>query len=145
MDAWARYLSPSQTSETRETAETFPDFKRSGVSDETQNVSDSPADGSLNGGTKNPTKSTSVSDVSDVSILADGAGREPDVAASAVSDVSDDGWRNDQADDIPTDQTCAQCNGTIDGTERMVSVSGHTVWLHETCERFWRAVVAGER
>ena len=56
-----------------------------------------------------------------------------------VSDVSDDGWRNDQADDIPTDQTCAQCNGTIDGTERMVSVSGHTVWLHETCEHFWRA------
>ena len=67
------------------------------------------------------------------------------IAPQMFSDVSDAGWRNDQADDIPTDQTCAQCNGTIDGTERMVSVSGHTVWLHETCERFWRAVVAGER
>ena len=67
------------------------------------------------------------------------------IAPQMFSDASDDGWQNDQADDIPTDQTCAQCNGTIDGTERMVSVSGHTVWLHETCERFWRASVAGER
>ena len=94
-------------------------------------------------GQNNPTKSTSVSDVSDVSLLADAA--FSDVGASDVSDVSDAGWRNDQADDIPTDQTCAQCNGAIDGTERMVSVSGHTVWLHETCERFWRGFVAGER
>ena len=67
------------------------------------------------------------------------------IAPQMFSDASDDGWQNDQADDIPADQTCAQCNGTIDGTERMVSVSGHTVWLHETCERFWRASVAGER
>lgn len=52
---------------------------------------------------------------------------------------------DDQPDDIPADRTCAQCGGEIDGTERMVSVSGHTVWLHETCERFWRGFVAGER
>jgi hypothetical protein len=37
----------------------------------------------------------------------------------------------------PTDQTCAQCHGAIDGTERLVSVSGHSVWLHLECERFW--------
>ena len=50
------------------------------------------------------------------------------------------------AEDAPTDQTCVQCRGEIDGTERLVSVSGRTVWLHHECERFWlRAVQAGER
>ena len=48
-------------------------------------------------------------------------------------------------DDIPTDRTCAQCRGEIDGTERLVSVSGRAVWLHDVCQRFWlRAHGAGE-
>ena len=55
----------------------------SAVSDEAPNVSDSPPDVSLNGGPKNPMKSTSVSDVSDVSLLADHERRtsEPSMAA----------------------------------------------------------------
>ena len=63
-DAWARYLPSPQTSETSETAETSPDFQGPNVSavsdnspdvsDEVQNVSDSPTDVSLNGGPKNP-------------------------------------------------------------------------------------------
>ena len=32
--------------------------------------------------------------------------------------------------DIPTDRTCVQCHGEIDGTERLVAVSGRAVWLH---------------
>ena len=39
---------------------------------------------------------------------------------------------NDRAgsvEDAPEDRTCAQCNGEIDGTERLVSVSGRAVWL----------------
>jgi hypothetical protein len=39
--------------------------------------------------------------------------------------------------DIPTDRTCAQCRGEIDGTERLVAVSGRAVWLHDVCERIW--------
>jgi len=45
---------------------------------------------------------------------------------------------DDQADYIPADRTCAQCGAEIDGTERLVSVSGQKVWLHDVCERFWR-------
>ena len=91
---------------------------------------------SLNGGPKSPMKSTSVSDVSDVSLLADQE-RRTSAAVDGV-DVSDTQSRNDQTDDIPTDQTCAQCHGEIDGTERLVSVSGQApVWLHDVCERFW--------
>ena len=41
----------------------------------------------------------------------------------------------DPLDDIPTDRTCAQCKGEIDGTERLVAVSGRAVWLHDLCER----------
>ena len=41
------------------------------------------------------------------------------------------------APDIPTDRTCVQCHGAIDGTERLVAVSGRAVWLHAPCERFW--------
>ena len=44
---------------------------------------------------------------------------------------------DNQPDDIPTDQTCAQCKDEIDGTERLVSVSGRAVWLHPVCEPFW--------
>jgi hypothetical protein len=149
-DAWARYLTSSPTSETGETAETTQHFQAprvSVVSDSSSAVSDAAPDVSVrarnpspNGGPKQPMKSTSVSDVSDVSLLADSAFSE-----AGASDVSDVGWRNDQTEDIPIDQTCAQCNGAIDGTERMISVSGHTVWLHQTCECFWRGFVAGER
>jgi hypothetical protein len=42
-------------------------------------------------------------------------------------------------DDTPTDRTCVQCNGAIDGTERLVAVSGRAVWLHPECQRFWLA------
>ena len=52
----------------------------------------------------------------------------------------------DRAGDIPTDQTCVQCRGEIDGTEQLVSISGRAVWLHAVCERIWlRALEAGER
>ena len=34
---------------------------------------------------------------------------------------------------------CAQCRGEIDGKERLVSVSGSSVWLHPECQRFWLA------
>jgi hypothetical protein len=50
---------------------------------------------------------------------------------------------DDQPDDIPTDRTCAQCRGEIDGTERLVSVSGQAVWLHDVCERFWLRAQGG--
>jgi putative DNA primase/helicase len=44
------------------------------------------------------------------------------------------------AEDAPTDQTCVQCRGEIDGSERLVAISGQApVWLHHVCERFWRA------
>ena len=140
-----------QTSETSETAETIQHFQGavSDVSDSSPPFRMRPrmfriaTTASLNGGPKSQMKSTSVSDVSDVSLLADAAFSE--VGPSDVSDVPDPGWRNNQVDDITADQTCAQCNGAIDGTERMVSVSGHTVWLHEACERFWRGFVARER
>jgi len=51
---------------------------------------------------------------------------------------------DDQPDDIPTDRTCAQCGGKIDGTERLVSVRGQAVWLHDVCERFWLRTLEGE-
>jgi putative DNA primase/helicase len=50
-----------------------------------------------------------------------------------------------RSQDIPTDRTCAQCKGEIDGTERLVSVSGQAVWLHAVCERFWLRTLEGER
>ena len=34
-----------------------------------------------------------------------------------------------------------QCNGEIDGTERLVAVTGKAVWLHPECERFWLAAL----
>jgi 5S rRNA maturation endonuclease (ribonuclease M5) len=43
----------------------------------------------------------------------------------------------DPPDDPPADRTCAQCEGEIDGTERLVAVSGRAVWLHDVCERIW--------
>jgi 5S rRNA maturation endonuclease (ribonuclease M5) len=49
----------------------------------------------------------------------------------------------DQPDEIPTDRTCAQCKGEIDGTERLVSVSGQAVWLHAVCKRFWLRTLEG--
>ena len=92
-DAWARYLPSPQTSETSETAETTQHFQGPirmfrialRVSDEAPNVSDSPPDVSLNGGPKNPTKSTSVSDVSDVSLLADHERRTSEAVNGARS------------------------------------------------------------
>jgi hypothetical protein len=52
-----------------------------------------------------------------------------------------------RSEDVPTDRTCAQCGGKIDGTERQVSISGRSVWLHDLCERFWLRALdkAGER
>ena len=139
-DAWARYLPSPQTSETSETAETTQHFQapnvsavsdsHQGVSDEALDVSDTQPDASLNGGSKNPTRSTIVSDVSDVSLLADHGGRTSNV-------VNGGDATEDQPDDIPADRTCAQCEGEIDGTERLVSVSGRAVWLHDVCERIW--------
>ena len=32
---------------------------------------------------------------------------------------------------------CAQCNGTIDGTERVHAFGGREVWLHTECKHFW--------
>ena len=52
-----------------------------------------------------------------------------------------DGRAADQPDDTPTDRTCVQCNGAIDGKERLVAVSGKAVWLHPECERFWLAAL----
>ena len=75
-------------------------------------------------------ESTSVADVADVALPAGDQRR--------TSDAVNGGGASDQPDDIPTDQTCAQCSGEIDGTERLVSVSGRPVWLHDVCERFWR-------
>jgi hypothetical protein len=34
--------------------------------------------------------------------------------------------------------TCAQC-GAADGTEQEHTIDGKPIWLHEQCERFWRA------
>ncbi len=132
---------------------------------------------SLNGGPKNPMKSTSVSDVSDVSLLADEGrrtsdavngggpvcahcGRPGDLVEVFFSNrpmvrlhrACKGGYRHviasagTEPDDIPDDRTCAQCHGEIDGTERLVSVSGHSAWLHLECERFWvRALKERER
>jgi hypothetical protein len=139
-DAWARYLPSPQTSETSETAETTQHFQapkvsavsdsHQDVSDEALDVSDTQPDASLNGGSKKPTRSKTVSDVSDVSLLADHGGRTSNV-------VNGRDATEDQPDDIPADRTCAQCQGEIDGTERPVSVSGRAVWLHDVCERIW--------
>ena len=41
------------------------------------------------------------------------------------------------AEDTPEDRTCAQCRGEIDGTERLVSVSGQCRSGCTVCERFW--------
>jgi hypothetical protein len=137
VDAWDRYLPQAaerETSETKETSEQYQGANVSDVSDGPENVShgssSSASDvsdqapnvshGSLNAGPKSPTKSTSVSDVSDVSHLADEERRTSD------------------------DHTCAQCNGAIDGTERWVSVSGRAAWLHLECERFWVRAVNGQ-
>jgi putative DNA primase/helicase len=32
---------------------------------------------------------------------------------------------------------CAQCNGKIDGTERLHKIGVREVWLHPECKRFW--------
>jgi hypothetical protein len=50
-----------------------------------------------------------------------------------------------RSEDISTDRTCVQCKGEIDGTERLVAVSGRAVWLHAVCERFWLGALEGER
>ena len=38
--------------------------------------------------------------------------------------------RTNSVENAPEDRTCAQCKGEIDGTERLVWVSGHAAWLH---------------
>ena len=131
-DAWARYLPSPQTSETSETAETTQHFQGpnvsgvsdspSAVSDEASNVSDSPPDVSLNGGPKNPTKSTSVSDVSDVSLLADHERRKFD-AVNGGGPV------------------CAHC-GRPGGNEVFFS-DGQSGRLHRECEDPYRRVLDG--
>jgi putative DNA primase/helicase len=60
-----------------------------------------------------------------------------------------DGWTAEKGGqgeehDIPDDRTCAQCHGDIDGSERLVSVSGQAVWLHLECERFWVRALNGQ-
>jgi 5S rRNA maturation endonuclease (ribonuclease M5) len=80
LDAWTRYLPASQESETKETSETTSDLWASDVSDVSDgnpNVSDEVASASANGGPKNPDKSMSVSDVSDVSLPADDGKEQP--------------------------------------------------------------------
>jgi hypothetical protein len=140
VDAWARYLPPQtperETSETRETSEQYqgpdvsdvsdsPQNVSPDVSDEARNVSDSfpdVSDAALNGAPKDPIKSTSVSDVSDVSLPS-----EKERRTSGAANGGDSG----------EDRTCVQCKGKIDGTEQLVAVSGQAVWLHRECERFW--------
>ena len=72
---------------------------------------------SLNGGPKNPTKSTSVSDVSDVSLLADQERRTSD-AVNGRGPV------------------CSQC-GRPGGNEVFFS-DGQTARLHRECEALYR-------
>ena len=38
-----------------------------------------------------------------------------------------------RSEDIPTDRSCVQCNGEIDGTERRYLIDGEPVWLHPEC------------
>lgn len=194
-DAFDRYLPPEaagrETKETRETSEQYQGPNVSDVSDSPSNVSPdgSDKDGAvsdcfpevsqapLNGGPKSPIESTSVSDVSDVSLLADEERRTSDAVngggpacvhcgrsgdlvevffsnrpAVRIHRACKQSYRlavlnaNDgEPDAIPENRTCAQCNGAVDGSERLVSVSGRAVWLHAVCERFWiRAVEAGD-
>ena len=37
------------------------------------------------------------------------------------------------------DQSCRQCDGTLDGTEQQFSINGTRVWLHPECRRFFTA------
>jgi putative DNA primase/helicase len=39
----------------------------------------------------------------------------------------------------PVDRSCRQCDGTLDGTERLHVIGGQTVWLHPECTRFYLA------
>lgn len=122
-DAWARYLPSSQTCETSETAETSLDFQDpnvSAVSDEAQKVSESVPDVSLNGGPKDPNKSTSVSAVSAVSLLADHERR----TSEAVNGRG---------------PVCSQC-GHPGGNEVFFS-DGQTARLHRECEALYRRFV----
>jgi 5S rRNA maturation endonuclease (ribonuclease M5) len=124
-DAWTRYLPPPQTSETSETAETTQHLQGpnvSGVSDTPPNVSDTPPDVSLNGRPKNPTKSTSVSDVSDVSLL---AGHEKRTSEAVIG----------------RGPVCTQC-GHPGGNEVFFS-DGQTARLHRACEEPYRLVLDG--
>ncbi|MFK4530137.1 5S rRNA maturation endonuclease (ribonuclease M5) [Bradyrhizobium japonicum] len=114
-DAWARYLPSSRPSETSETAETFLDLQGpevSVVSDQAQNVSDSPRVVSRDGGSKN----RSVSDVSDVSLVADHERR----TSEAVDERG---------------PVCAQC-GHPGGNEVFFS-DGLTARLHRECEALY--------
>jgi 5S rRNA maturation endonuclease (ribonuclease M5) len=113
LDAWARYLPPSQASETSETRETSPDLWASDVSDEAANVSDEVASVSANGRQKSPDKSMNVSDVSDVSLPADD-GRGVSEAANGRGPV------------------CAQC-GRPGGNE-VACGDDETIRLHRECE-----------
>jgi hypothetical protein len=116
LDAWARYLPSSHKRETRETSETSPDLWASDVSDvsdEAANVSDGVANVSANGGQKNPDKSTTVSDVSDVSLPA-GDGR-------GISEVVNG-----------SGPVCVQCGRP--GGNQVACGDDETVQLHRECE-----------
>ena len=60
-----------------------------------------------------------------------------------------DGWtvrtaeNGGDAGDIPPHgadiepRLCAQCNGIIDGKERLYTIEGQSIWLHPECKHFW--------
>jgi hypothetical protein len=81
-DVWKRYVPPppsSEKSETSETSETKPNYQGvsvSDVSDGPVNVSDDVSEDSASEGSKNPDKTSVVSDVSDVSLVAEDGGDE---------------------------------------------------------------------
>ena len=80
-DVWKRYVPPppSDKSETSETSETKPKYQGVSVSDVSEgpvNVSDDVSEDSGTGDAKNPDKTDTVSDVSDVSLVADDGGDE---------------------------------------------------------------------
>src|SRR5262249_13084043 len=127
IDAWKRYVPPpSQKSETSETAKHSSKNSNningnlvsddvsdnSDVSDDVPPVSDDVSDTSP----KNANTINNVSDVSLVSLLPCHGGQRHSGRQTGA---------------------CAQCRGTIDGTERLHTVNQHEVWLHPECRPFW--------
>jgi hypothetical protein len=112
-DAWMRYLPPqADKSETRETRETEPDLwgenvahDPSGSGNKVRHVSDGVSNGGDIGNGKNAVGSRVVSDVSDVSDLAENGSGQP---------------------------TCAQCGNP--GGNEVAFGDGPSVHLHRECE-----------